>query len=221
MKTLSEYINQELLECDGAATPGSTMGAGNPMAPGTDPTTPGSGDTFQTAKSKKEKKKIDEGLLDIDFDINDQQVAAGVCAKWAKELAAVAFTRDVDKYKSTRDGWMAELESMDMPEIDSSMLVAFRSKEYTIISFKPILNIKNLGAFKHAIEIRRFYKNPLPESISMFLDKNEDMVRGRFNPKTNHPTALDLKNNKIFLLPGEAYEDIKAEFKAADTIYMG
>lgn len=56
MKTLKQYL---LDECGaGAATPGSTMGMGNPAAPGTDgnPSTVGSGDLL-TAKAKKVKPR--------------------------------------------------------------------------------------------------------------------------------------------------------------------
>jgi len=51
MKSLKDYIN----ECDGTATPASTMGMGNPMPPGENGE-PGSGDTF-TAKALKDLLK--------------------------------------------------------------------------------------------------------------------------------------------------------------------
>lgn len=55
MKTLKQYIE----ECDGVApgnaTPGNTMGMGNPMAP-TDGE-PGSGDTFDHQKAKLRRKR--------------------------------------------------------------------------------------------------------------------------------------------------------------------
>lgn len=86
MKGLKDYL-QEC--CDGAATPASTMGAGNPAAPDLDGT-PGSGDMFPTAKAKKQKRRKKdvrvswdkkdpvtdtyEGLLSADFDINDQDM---------------------------------------------------------------------------------------------------------------------------------------------------
>ena len=54
MKTIKQYL---LDEC-GVATPGSTMGMGNPAAPGADgnPSTVGSGDLL-TAKAKKVKPR--------------------------------------------------------------------------------------------------------------------------------------------------------------------
>ena len=48
MRSLTQYFN----ECD-CATPGTVMGASNPMAP--DGTTPGSGDMFPKTKHKKVK----------------------------------------------------------------------------------------------------------------------------------------------------------------------
>lgn len=77
MKSLSQYIANE---CgDGAATPGSTIGMGNPMMPGADgdDSIVGSGDLL-TAKAKKEKKKIKEGLLDIDLDVKDEVVVTNL-----------------------------------------------------------------------------------------------------------------------------------------------
>lgn len=49
MKTLRQY-----LECDGCATPGNTVGMGNPMVPTN--SSPGS-EPLITAKAKKEKIK--------------------------------------------------------------------------------------------------------------------------------------------------------------------
>ena len=59
MKSLKQYIE----ECDAAnATPGNTMGMGNPMAP-TDGEV-GSGDTFDHQKAKLRKKRKQKRLDD-------------------------------------------------------------------------------------------------------------------------------------------------------------
>lgn len=56
MKTLKDYIK----EMEGGATPGNTMGMGNPMAPGMDGTTGTELLVSKTTKFKKEKKKCSE-----------------------------------------------------------------------------------------------------------------------------------------------------------------
>ena len=56
MKTLKDYIK----EMEGGATPGNTMGMGNPMAPGMDGTSGTEPLVSKTAKFKKEKKKCSE-----------------------------------------------------------------------------------------------------------------------------------------------------------------
>lgn len=60
MKTLKEYLK----EMEGGATPGNTMGMGNPMAPGMDGT-PGTEPlvTNKTAKTKKEKKNDSKSTI--------------------------------------------------------------------------------------------------------------------------------------------------------------
>jgi hypothetical protein len=60
MKTLKEYLK----EMEGGATPGNTMGMGNPMAPGMDGT-PGTEPlvTNRTAKTKKEKKNASKSTI--------------------------------------------------------------------------------------------------------------------------------------------------------------
>ena len=56
MKSLKYYIK----EMEGGATPGNTMGMGNPMAPGMDGTPGTEPLVSKTAKFKKEKKKCSE-----------------------------------------------------------------------------------------------------------------------------------------------------------------
>ena len=56
MKNLKDYIK----EMEGGATPGNTMGMGNPLAPGMDGTTGTEPLVGKTAKFKKEKKKCSE-----------------------------------------------------------------------------------------------------------------------------------------------------------------
>lgn len=59
MKSLHKFL-EEFAGPAGGATPGNTMGMGNPMAPEGD--VPGSGD-IPTAKAKRQKKKIKNGKI--------------------------------------------------------------------------------------------------------------------------------------------------------------
>lgn len=90
-------LKQYLQECgDGAATPGNTMGMGNPMAPGPDGEV-GSGDTFdhqgKKAKLRRKKKKVVEGMYADSihegmFDVEDsaeQGFETAVIERWLKD----------------------------------------------------------------------------------------------------------------------------------------
>lgn len=58
MKNLKDYIKE--MEGGVTATPGNTMGMGNPMTPGMDGTPGTEPLVSKTAKFKKEKKKCSE-----------------------------------------------------------------------------------------------------------------------------------------------------------------
>ena len=63
MKTLKEYLKE--MEGGATATPGNTMGMGNPMAPSMDGQTTGTEPlvTNRTAKTKKEKKNASKSTI--------------------------------------------------------------------------------------------------------------------------------------------------------------
>lgn len=82
MKSLNQYIE----EMDGMATPGNTVGVGNPMFPTAEE--PGTEPLCTTAKCKKEKKKkVKESLLDDEEELlnNDTDIEILKFAHWIKE----------------------------------------------------------------------------------------------------------------------------------------
>lgn len=93
MKNLIDYIE----ECgEGCATPGNTMGMGNPMAPGA-PGTPGmpgepgtepigaiAGPKKEKKNTSKRKKKVNEGILDVEK--NEGGMDKLVVIEWLKKV---------------------------------------------------------------------------------------------------------------------------------------
>lgn len=93
MKNLIDYIE----ECgEGCATPGNTLGMGNPMVPGAPgipgmPGEPGSEPIGSIAGPKKEKKntskrkkKVNEGILDVEK--NEEGMDKLVVTEWLKKV---------------------------------------------------------------------------------------------------------------------------------------
>ena len=88
MRHILDYIEEE---CAGCATPGNTMGMGNPMPPTEE--APGSEPLCGKCKKEKKKKKVTESILDDDLGENlDEQIIAN----WFKEHSTSR------KYRSTQ-----------------------------------------------------------------------------------------------------------------------
>lgn len=209
MKSLSQYIANE---CgDGAATPGSTIGMGNPMMPGADgdDSTVGSGDLL-TAKAKKEKKKIKEGLLDIDLDVKDEVVVTNLAKTWAEKLSdfTVNFTEiNNDKhYIEFLNDLQEQIKTVAITP-KKSIMAALRSKDYTVILFKQKVLSRRFGVGTNAVEIRKFIQNPLPESVTFYVDKYKQ-VTCKYNKRANHLVMIDIKNTQLFFLPADVYDDM-------------
>lgn len=209
MKSLSQYIANE---CgDGAATPGSTIGMGNPMMPGADgdDSIVGSGDLL-TAKAKKEKKKIKEGLLDIDLDVKDEVVVTNLAETWAEKLSdfTVNFTEiNNDKhYIEFLNELQEQIKTVAITP-KKSIMAALRSKDYTVILFKQKVISRRGGVGTNAVEIRKFIQNPLPESVTFYVDKYKQ-VTCKYNKRANHLVMIDIKNTQLFFLPADVYDDM-------------
>lgn len=110
MKHIIEYIE----ECgEGCATPGNTLGMGNPMPPG-EPGAPGIPGTPGTEPiktiagpkqekkdtSKRKKKKVTESILDDDLDINENAAKK----KWVMDHIT-RYEEEIDKrFSVDKDG---------------------------------------------------------------------------------------------------------------------
>lgn len=198
--------------CDGAATPGSVLGTGNPCAPDGD--CPGSGDTFdhqrRTAKVKKEKrKKTFESLLDVDFDITAKDIFMGSIDKFAEFVER----QRQDLNPVTKDEWLEFRNDMrmiakDIPQYSNSTLMkAFRSKDVTIVSFQErIVNrVKPALSGTDGIEFRKFVKNPLPWTIIGYWCTKYDKLMFRAVPQ-NHPQILNFKMWDCYVMEPELFD---------------
>lgn len=214
MKTLYSKIK----ECDGAATPASTMGMGNPCAPGPDGSV-GSGDMFpteHTAKAKKEKKKkhLREGLLDDDFGMNDS-FDDNILDSYIEQYGAhfknnTGFTKD-EYYKFFENFQIACKDAAGRFADSKSLMRAFRSKEVTIVIFKedtPMSTRGGKGKYKKGIEVRRFIQNPLPEAIETSWSDDDNLIRCAFYMRVNHPQMVNIKNWKCYVCPADVYDKV-------------
>lgn len=83
MKHLIDYIE----ECgEGCATPGNTMGMGNPMPPTEE--APGSEPLCGKCKKEKKKKKVTESILDTDD--SEKNLDVNIIMSWLKKTAGDA-----------------------------------------------------------------------------------------------------------------------------------
>ena len=223
MKDLSTY-----LECDGAATPSTVMGMGNPAAP--DGEVPGSGDTFdyqKTAKSKRRKKDVrttdkkhqeeivqstTEGLLDADFGMDDSFDSAIVDAMLDR-FAAISNGDDKpteQQYAQFYEQFRSVAKSIRSQFSGVSLMKAFRSKDYTIISFKEKTNCLYRGSLSYlkGIEIRKFVKNPLPWGVEIAWDPAGYCISNAAQ-RLNHPTAMNIKLWDAYIAPADVWDKLQ------------
>lgn len=228
MKSLTSYFN----ECDGAATPGSVMGMGNPMAP--DGTNPGSGDMFPKAKRKKVKSgkekqewpdDTNEGLLDADFGLSDEDLGMGfdkMLEQFLEYLTDENANPTEQQYMNlytTFKAACAEVQAKTKPD-SISILKACRGKEYTVVTFYKKTSCsgvaKNLS-YVNGIEIRRFIKNPRPEAVQIAWDPQTSHLmtsrkwyrsRWWYSYDVNHPQNISMQHSEWFVVPGNTYEQV-------------
>lgn len=237
MKNLSSYF-----ECDGcAATPATTTGAGNPSAPDTDNV--GSGDTFnfkhKTAKAKRRKKdvKIDdkraqeqivsnEGLLDSDFGMDDSYdgvLVGHYLDQYADYFKNYATEQELSKYLQFYNNFETACKGMHkLTAGNTSVMRAFRSKEYTIISFKTKSNLgrRNAGErFVDAIEIRKFIQNPIPEGFEIAYDKDINSVYSVRHRRLNHPSNINMRFWTAYICPGDVYDQLLEIMRSKNIRY--
>ena len=152
MKNLIEYIE----ECgEGCATPGNTMGMGNPMPstgdqPGTEPITHIAGPKQEKKEtSKRKKKKVTESILDNDLDINENAAKKS----WVLDhLQSSRYKEEVDKnFTIDKDGLIS---------IDYIVRLELHEDMPDWIQFGDVFEIQYILFDKN----RKTYKINLPKS---------------------------------------------------------
>lgn len=227
MKDLTTYFQ----ECDGAATPATVMGMGNPMAPEGDSV--GSGDTFDHQKRKKKVKpgkekqgwpcdpklgsgedkgrdKSNESLLDDDFGLTDDDFGLGFDQLIEKY---VKMYRNYDRpSKNDYDNFFNNFkccvaESSAKSGIKDSIMKACRGKNHTVAVFYKSNSMGYKGRkFENVIEFRKFIKNPRPIAVGIgWLDNR--VWRAEYN--VNHPTNINIQMSEWFVLPGDVWDQLR------------
>lgn len=217
MKDLTAYF-----ECDGAATPATVMGMGNPMAPEGDSV--GSGDTFDHQKRKKKVKpgkekqewpddkgqdKANEGLLDDDFGMDDSDLGLGFDDMLDRFIAMYDgeekptekdYEQFFNNFKAVAKGYSAS------QNIKDSIMKACRGKVYTVIAFykKGLMGAKG-STHQNVIEIRKFVRNPRPEAFAIGWSTRGLAMRNYY---VNHPTNINIQMSEWYALPGEVWNKL-------------
>lgn len=181
MKHIIEYIE----ECGaGCATPGNTMGMGNPMPPtgdqpGTEPITHIAGPKKEKKEtSKRKKKKVTESILDNDLDINENAAKKS----WVLDhLQSSIYKEEVDKnFTIDKDGlisidYIVRLElHEDMPD-----WIQFGD----VFEIQYVLYDKNRKSYKinlpkstQKIDIMSWRDSKTPITLTMNNPKNTDCI---------------------------------------------
>lgn len=221
MKNLITYLSNTL-ECDGAATPGSVMGMGNPMAPEGDAV--GSGDMMPPKRRKKVKPgkekqewpddtgQIKEGLLSNDFGDDDNDLGLGfdglledVMEQFKKPtMNEKSWSQLFEVFKIS----CKELEQRTKPAT-MSLMKACRKKDYTIVTFYNKSAGRGSTNCIYGIEFRKFIRNPLPTALQIAYLPDRGLVRWD-DYKVNHPSAINFKLSEWFVLPGDVWDQIRS-----------
>ena len=224
MKDLSTYFECDMHECDGAATPGSVMGMGNPMAP--DGTNVGSGDMFPPRKKKKVKPgkenqdwpddagqgKANEGLLDSDFG-NDDATFGLDFNDLLEQFVNIYMHYErpsQSDYESFFNAFKVTTKTLAMSSgIGESVMRASRGKKHVIIAFFTTGNMDyRKGNFTNVIEIRKFIENPRPQCVALGWQPNHKRTYSA-EYHVNHPTIMNIKQSEWFVVPAIVWEKIK------------
>ena len=222
MKDLTTYF-----ECDGAATPGTVMGMGNPMAP--DGTNPGSGDTFDHQKRRKKVKpgkekqewpddkgqsKTNEGLLDDDFGMSDSDLGLGfndLLERFVNIWGGKEMPSEKDYEIFFNNFKAVAKERSASAGIKDSIMKCCRGKVYTVMAFykKGLMGTKSTS-YQNVIEIRKFIRNPRPQAIASGWYNGEVYTR-EYN--VNHPTNINIQLSEWYAVPGDVWDKLNELIK--------
>lgn len=180
------------------ATPANTVGMGNPMLPtaeepGTEPLTP-------TAKPKKKKKQVKEGVLDNMNDVIDKGDKAMEFVNWFIDQVC----NELKKYAPEKDELTAEL--YNIVTVDKDTVIMDMSK--------------NTGKTNFDFDIIVVYDKPIPSWVKTLKVYNQ----GRWPVHLNsYFTDISSCNIEIYSDNGKSYGRMSASFKSKDndTIKFG
>lgn len=168
MKSLQDILK----ECD-LATPGNTIGMGNPMPPTNN--TPGSEPICSDCKKGKKKKKVKESLLDNDNDILDQGVEAMI-HKWMEEHSSNSSKYTLDKNHNINASVLRIYLEESMPEYIKIDRVTSITYKIDMEDYSGVHNISlNLPKTASNIVIETFNLNSLNLGKNERVDVNRDV----------------------------------------------
>ena len=188
----------DIYEDGTTVTPANTVGMGNPMLPtaeepGTEPLTP-------TAKPKKKKKQVKEGILDsMDHVIhNGDKVTEFV--NWFVEQAC----NELSKYAPEKDALLSELYNMVTVDKDTVIIDMAKNTDKTNFDF----------------DILVIYDKPMPSFVKTLKIYNQGKWPVHLN---SYMTDLSSFNLEIYADNGKSFGRLSSSFKSKgnDTIKLG
>lgn len=209
MKNLNDYINEcgsEPIAPTGA-TPGNTLGMGNPMPPGEGEY--GSEPITSIVKRKKKKKKIDESILDDEDILMDKPEQLIKIAKWLTDAS-------VNSNQDTLSIFVKELNlnpdgTFDLPEYSK---FGWKNYEFNIYKELPeYIRFNNIGSRKIIFNIFKkgeFTCNGFPKSILTSIK-----IFGNCDIKVPYCTKLSIPNDVFTDL-----DTLNIEGKLLEDVYL-
>ena len=200
------------------ATPGNTMGMGNPMAP-TDGEN-GSGDV-PTAKIKRKRKSIKdyikEGLFDIDVDIESSKMDNVVKDEIIKTFDRILGDErvSVEEYNRAYNA-LREYCSKYGEEWSRDARSLFRQKDKTVVVF---MKDQPKKSEYQAIEIRRFIRNPLPYVLSFWIIRSSQSA-GQNPYSTSAPSIHNNSGYVVWRIGRLNHPQTPTDFKQREEFYV-
>lgn len=179
MKHILDYIQEE---CEGCATPGNTIGMGNPMPPmgdqpGTEPIKTIAGPKQEKKEtSKRKKKKVTESILDDDLDINENAAKK----RWIIDHVQ-QYKEEVDKHFSIDKDGLISIDYIVRLELHEDIPDWIQFGD--VFEIQYILFDKNRKSYKinlpkstQKIEVRTWQDLKTPITLTMNNPKNTDCI---------------------------------------------
>lgn len=190
MKHILDYIEEE---CAGCATPGNTMGMGNPMPPTEE--APGSEPLCGKCKKEKKKKKVTESILDDDLDGNENAMKK----KWVMDHVQ-QYKEEVDKKFEIDKNGLISIDYVVRLELHEDMPDCIQFGD--VFEIQYILFDKNRKTYKinlpksaQRIDVITWQDSKTPVTLTMTNPKDTDCIE--MNISGVYDNVLFPKNMKI------------------------